>query len=86
MSVFFVMIYGFSIVSTMMNGVSSQKMEKEMVSLNSGVNSLEFQYLNIKNSITLELAKSEGYVAVLSEKFAVFDQNSQKVSLSINEN
>lgn len=78
--------YGFLLNSTMMNAVSKQSMEKEMVSLGSEVNSLEFQYLNIKNNITLQMALSKGFVSVLSDKFAVIDSTQKKISLSINEN
>ena len=70
----------------MMNGVSQQKMEKEMVSLGSVVNTLEFQYLNIKNSITLEMAQSKGFVSVSSDKFAIVNSTQKNLSLSINEN
>jgi len=84
--VFFIMSYGFLLNSTMMNAVSKQTMEKEMVSLGSEVNSLEFQYLNIKNSITLSLAQSKGFVSISSDKFAVIDPTQKNLSLSINEN
>lgn len=85
--IFFVISYGFLLNNTMMNAVAKQNMEKEMVSLNSDVSSLEFQYLNIKNSITLDLALSDkGFVSVSSNKFAIIDSASKNVSLSINEN
>jgi len=83
---FFVVSYGFLLNSTMMNTVSKQNMEKEITSLSSNVNSLEFQYLNIKNSITLNLAKSKGFILVSSDKFAVIDPTQKNLSLSINEN
>lgn len=85
-SVLFVISYGFLLDSTMMKAVSKQRMEKEMVSLGSEVNSLEFQYLNVKNSVTLDLAKSKGFVSVSSDKFAVIDSSQKNLSLSINEN
>ena len=84
--VFFVASYGFLLNGTMMKAVSKQNMEKEMVSLSSNVNSLEFQYLNIKNSITLDLALSKGFVSVSSDKFAVISPAGKDTSLSINEN
>ena len=84
--VFFIMSYGFLLNNTMMSAVSKQKMEKEMITLGSEVNSLEFQYLNVKNSITLELAQSKGFVVVSLDKFAVIKPTSQNLSLSINEN
>ena len=84
--VFFIVSYGFLLNSTMINTVSKQRMEKEMVSLSSQVNSLEFQYLNIKNSITLGLAQSKGFIPVVSDKFATIDSTQKNISLSINEN
>jgi len=86
MFVFFVMSYGFLLNSAMMNAVSKQSMEKEMVVLGSDVNSLEFQYLNIKNGITMTMAQAKGFVTVSSDKFAVIDSNQKSISLSINEN
>jgi len=85
-SIFFIISYGFLLNSTMMNTVSKQNMEKEMTSLSSEVNVLEFQYLNIKKSITLEFAKSKGFVVVASDQFATIDPVKQKISLSVNEN
>lgn len=84
--VFFIMSYGFLLNSTMMNAVSKQNIGKEMISLGSEVNSLEFQYLNLKNSITLDLVKSKGFISLSSEKFAVIDSSQKNLSLSINEN
>ena len=69
-----------------MNAVSKQSMEKEMAYLSSEVNSLEFQYLNIKNSITAELAQSKGFVSVSLDKYAVIKSIQNNLSLSINEN
>ncbi len=84
--VFFVASYGFLLNSAMMNAVSKQNMERQISSLSSDVNSLEFQYLNLKNSITLELAQSKGFILVPSDKFAVIDSAQKNLSLSINEN
>ena len=83
---FFIISYGFLLNGTMMNAVSKQSMEKQMVSLGSEVNSLEFQYLNIKNSVSMDMALSKGFVLVTSDKFAVIDSTQKNISLSINEN
>ena len=84
--VFFIVSYGFLLNNTMMNAVSKQSMEKKIISLSSEVNSLEFKYLNIKNSITIGLAQSKCFVLVSSDKFAVIDPTQKNISLSINEN
>ena len=86
MFVFLVISYGFLLNSTMMNAVSKQRMEKEILSLGSEVNLLEFKYLNTKNSITIGLAQSKGFVSVVSDKFAVINSIPKNLSLSINEN
>lgn len=84
--VFFTVSYGFLLVSIMTNGVAKQNMDHEMIALGSDVNSLEFEYLNIKNSITIDLAKSRGFVSVAADKFAVAGSLKTNLSLSINEN
>jgi hypothetical protein len=84
--VFFITSYGFLLNSTITSAVSKQRMEKEILSMGSEVNLLEFKYLNIKNSITIGLAQSKGFVAVSSDKFAVVDSIQKNISLSINEN
>jgi hypothetical protein len=83
---FLLFSYGFLVNSTMMNAVSMQKMEKEMVALNSDVNSMEFDYLNIKNKITMDYANSLGFVSVSYDKFASVSSDKYSLSLSINEN
>lgn len=81
-----VVSYGFLINSTILNAVAKQNMEKTMMTLSSEVNSLEFQYLNIKNGITLNFAKSKGFVSLSTNNFASLDLAKRNVSLSINEN
>ncbi len=84
--VFFIISYGFLLNNTMRNTVLKQKMEKEIVSLGSEVNALEFKYLNTKNNITLSFAQLRGFVPVSADKFATIDSNKKNISLSINEN
>lgn len=82
----FIVSYGFLWNNIMMNGVAKQRMEKEMASLGSVVNTLEFQYLNLKNNVTMELAQSKGFVSFTADKFATIKDTSKNLSLSINEN
>jgi len=84
--VFFTISYGFLLNKTMMSAVSKQNIEKQITSLGSEVNSLEFDYLNLKNSITFELAMLKGFVPAPSDKFVVVDSVQKNISLSINEN
>ena len=84
--VFLLVSYGIEINNTIMNAVSKQNMEKEMITLNSDINSMEFQYINAKNQITLEYANSLGYVSIPNDKFALISTNSNSLSLHLNEN
>ncbi len=83
---FLIISYGILVNNIFSNGVSQQNMEKNIVSLNSDVNTLEFQYLGLKNSITLALAESKGFVSVAIDKFAVVNSVQKNLSLSVNEN
>lgn len=75
--------YGFFVNKAITNAISKESMQKAISSLNSDVNSVEFQYLNIKNSISLNLAFSKGFVAVANDNFALISPD-KSVSLSIN--
>lgn len=83
---FLLISYGIEINNTILNAVSKQKMEKEMISLNSDINSMEFEYIKAKNKITLDYANSMGFVSVSNDKFALISNNKDNLSLSINEN
>ena len=83
--IFFLISYGFMVNKTIANAVAKQQMEVQITSLNSDVNSIESGYLNLKNSITMELALSNGFIVNLGEKYAVAQPNSG-LSLSVNEN
>ena len=84
--VFLVLSYGLLLNSIMIKAVSKQNMEKGLASLGSEVNTLEFNYLSVKNSITMDFAKSKGFISLSSDKFAVIDSPQKNISLSINEN
>ncbi|MFA6430052.1 MAG: hypothetical protein WC229_03710 [Candidatus Paceibacterota bacterium] len=78
--------YGFLVSSSMANAVKRQDLSKQNVLLNSEINSMEFVYLEAKNSITMELALREGFVVDNNEKFVSIAPASSNLSLSINEN
>ena len=84
--VFFVLSYGLLLNSIMTKAVAKQNIEREMISIGSEVNSLESKYLNIKSKITLDFAKTRGFVVVSADKFAVIASDQPNLSLSINEN
>jgi len=84
--VFLFISYGFLVNGTIMNAINKQHLEKEISALNSSIGSMEFDYLNLKNSITMDLALQKGFVLVEGQKFASIKSDSNNLSLSINEN
>ena len=53
----------------MVNVVSEQNMQKEIVDLNTKVLALESDYVKAKNEITIEKAKNLGFIATNGQKF-----------------
>jgi hypothetical protein len=84
--IFLLVSYGFMVNKTIVNAVSKQKTEKDIIVLNSEVNSIESKYLDLKNNITIDLALSKGFIVNENIKYVVNSVSDQKVSLSINEN
>lgn len=84
--VFFLISYGVLVNAAILHAVAQQNMEKEIASLSTEVNSMEFQYLGMKNNITMSLAKSLGFVPVSTEVFAIASAPRTNLSLSVNEN
>lgn len=84
--IFLLVFYGFMVNKTIVNAVSKQKTEKDIIVLNSEVNSIESKYLDLKNNITIDLALSKGFIVNENIKYVVNSVSDQKVSLSINEN
>ena len=79
--------YGVFVNNAIMNAVGEQRLDKDIVTLNSDVNTMEFQYLSMKNNITLDLAISKGFVSISETKFAIASAVKNTLSsLSINEN
>ncbi len=90
-SLFFISIlllssYGFLVVKSITNGIHKDAMQKKMISLNSNVNSLEFEYLNMKNDITLSFAESHGFIAVTNTNYVALSSDTRNSSLSVNKN
>jgi len=84
--VFLLFFYGFLVNRTIVNAVYKQQMEKDIISLNSKVNSMDFQYLEMKNNITDELALSKGFINTPGTNFAFVLDVKTALSLSINKN
>ena len=85
MFVFLLLFYGFLVNHTIINAVHQNQLEKDITALNSEVNSMDFQYLEMKNNITHELAVSKGFINLTGTNFA-FTNNSKTSSLSLVKN
>ena len=83
--VFFLIAYGVLVNKAIMNAVAQQNLQQDLASLNSNVDGLDFQYLNMENNITIDTATADGFVAVAAEKFAVIG-DARANALSVNEN
>jgi outer membrane murein-binding lipoprotein Lpp len=78
--------YGLLVNSTIMNSIKTEQLSSNISALGSSINSMEFDYLNAKNAITMDLAISKGFVAVTDQKFLALTPSSDGLSLSTNEN
>ncbi|MFA5934885.1 MAG: hypothetical protein WC827_03320 [Candidatus Paceibacterota bacterium] len=83
--IFFLVSYGFMVNKTITNAVAKQQMEAEILVLNSDVNSMESNYLSLKNDVTMDLAISNGFIKNSQEKYAMVSSKGG-LSLSVNEN
>ncbi len=75
--------YGFLVNKTISNAISKERMDSEIATLNTNVNTLEFQYLSLKDSITMNLALSKGFVETKEANFAALSPT-KSLSLSLN--
>jgi len=78
--------YGFLVNKAILNAVAKQNLEKQISSLNSNVDSLEFTYLSMENNINMDFALSKGFITVPEDNFAVIVPAKGGSVLSINEN
>jgi len=81
--VFFLFFYGYFVNSAIMHAVHKEQMENKISMITTNITTLESQYLSLKDSITMDLALSKGFVAIPESHFAVL---SPKETLSVNEN
>jgi hypothetical protein len=77
--------YGFLMQRTILNAIAKEHMQENITALNTEVNTLEFQYLGMKNSITPDLARARGFVAVAKDQFAKIS-SPETLSLSLKPN
>lgn len=74
--------YGYLVKASIINIVDRQEMNKEISILSSKVVSLESEYVKVKNNITVESAKSLGFVSASSQKFVT--KTDSALGLSVN--
>ena len=64
-------MYMYFVNKTVWNVLARQEAESHIVSLNSKVSTMEFQYITAKSNVTMELAKSLGYQPVQGREIFV---------------
>ncbi len=74
--------YMYFINSTIHNIVARQNLENEVSKLTLTIGSLEFQYISLRNAVTLDLAYSLGFKEVTAKTFISKSANSQVSYLS----
>ncbi|KND48927.1 MAG: hypothetical protein AB200_00670 [Parcubacteria bacterium C7867-005] len=74
-------IYIYGINATVHNTVTRQNMEKQVSSITTALGEMEFKYISLKNSISLEVAYEKGFKDVDTP---VFISRASTPTLSIN--
>lgn len=73
-------LYVYLVNRTVMNVVARQRMEKEMVSISGTIGDLEFKYITLKNSVTLELAYQKGFQDASPSSFLAREKHNPALS------
>lgn len=68
--VFSSIMYAYLVNQTILNIVERENLEGDIITLNSNISELEFDYISLKNDINLDYAHSIGFVNVGKVKFA----------------
>jgi len=74
-------LYVFFVNGAVLNVVAREELESNFADLNSKVSELEFQYISLKNSITIDYAYERGFYQVDQVAFA---ERMPSASLSVN--
>ncbi|TSC70952.1 MAG: hypothetical protein CEO12_77 [Parcubacteria group bacterium Gr01-1014_46] len=75
--------YMYFINTTVRNVVASQDLEAKIAQLNLSISSKEFQYINNRNAVTLNLAYSMGFKDVLAKTY-INEKSTKEVSFLSN--
>jgi hypothetical protein len=82
--IFLAITYGYFVKQTILNVVTREEVEEEMIDLGSAVSQLEVRYIELKNRIDLDFAYSLGYKDASEIKFV--SRNVMDKALTINQN
>jgi len=74
-------VYVYAINTIARNVASRQDLEKQIVKMRAGLDSLEFAFVELKNNITIELAQDYGFKEV---KTPLYVSRARPTSLSFN--
>lgn len=74
-------LYMFFVNQAVLNVVAREEIENDLASLNAKVSELEFEYISLKNSITIKYAYDRGFKDVTDIAFA---ERSSGSSFSLN--
>lgn len=74
-------LYIYAINVTARNIAAGQESERQIAKISAGLDSLEFAYIELKNNVTMELAKAYGFNEV---KSPLFVSRTRAASLSFN--
>jgi hypothetical protein len=74
------MLYAYLVNRTILNVVAREQTQKQITSLSSSIGNLEFKYITAKNSVTLDLAHSKGFIDSNSTTFIARKANSSTLT------
>ena len=77
-------LYAYMVNKTVWNVVARENAEKNISSISSNIDDMEFQYIALKNAITPDLAASLGYTE--SDNTVFITRNDASENLSYNRN
>lgn len=82
--VVFAGLYVYLVSDTTYSIILRQRTEKSISELQSDIGSLETDYLNSKNAVTADLARSKGFREITATKFVSRNSNTATAGLSLN--
>lgn len=80
-SIFSLFIYIYAINATTRNIALRETLERQIATMSTSLDSLEFTYIELKNNITIELAHNQGFREVNNPLYV---SRAPKASLSFN--